>query len=106
MTEKQVEAQFISYLIDRGWVIERLDPGDYTDLVAKRGAEVLVCELKGETKSPETAMDIGYGQILRAMSRYPEAAYALVVPEILRAKAERVSNSVRGQTGPRLVPRS
>lgn len=99
LTEKDVEARFIQYLLARGWDVEPAVPGDYTDLIATRGAEVLVCELKGETKSSETAIDIGYGQILRAMTRHPEATYALVVPAALQGKAERVSISVRHRLG-------
>lgn len=99
LTEKDVEARFIRYLLERGWNIEPPIPGDYTDVVARRGAEILVCELKGETKSPETAVDIGYGQILRAMTRHPEAEYALVVPADLQGKAERVSMTLRRKLG-------
>lgn len=95
LSEREVEASFINYLVERGWDIQPTPPGDYTDVVARRGAELLVCELKGETRSSETAIDIGYGQILRAMTRYPDAAYALVVPETLQTKAQRVSIAVR-----------
>jgi hypothetical protein len=63
---------------------------------AKRGAELLVAEVKGVTSSPGTDVDTGYGQILRFMSRYPDATqYALVGPERLRGAMIRVSPEVR-----------
>lgn len=95
MNEQEVERRFTRYLLDRGWEIVAKDQDDYTDLVARRGGEWLAAELKGETKSAETAIDIGYGQLLRAMARYPDAGYALVIPETLRRKAERVPEAVR-----------
>jgi hypothetical protein len=99
LTEPEVQARFISYLNDRGWDVAETDPGDYTDVVSRRGAQWLAAECKGHTKSPETAVDIGYGQLLRAMGRYPEASYALVVPETLRGKVVRVPEAVRRKLG-------
>ena len=99
LSEKDVETKLIDHLQERGWTIEQTHPTDYTDLIARRGDEVLVCELKGVTKSPETAVDIGYGQILRAMSRHPDASNALVVPATLLPKTRRVSKEVRRKLG-------
>lgn len=59
-----------------------------------------MAEVKGVTKSPETAVDIGYGQILRVMSRHPEATEAaLVASEHLRSKVLRVTSDVRRRLG-------
>jgi hypothetical protein len=99
LTEAEVRAGFIDYLAERGWDIVETDPGDYTDVVARRGAQWLAAECKGHTKSAETAIDIGYGQLLRAMGRYPEASYALVVPATLRGKVVRVPEAVRHKLG-------
>ena len=99
LSETDVEKKLTDHLRALGWRIEQTHSTGYTDLIARRGDEVLVCELKGVTKSPETAVDIGYGQILRAMSRHPDASYALVVPEALLSKAQRVSKDVRRKLG-------
>lgn len=99
LTESQVEAAFIAYLQERGWAVTTTNV-DYTDLIATRGAELLLAELKGHTKSPETAIDIGYGQLLRRIKADDESArYALVVPETLMWHVERVNAAVRARIG-------
>jgi predicted RNA methylase len=98
-TEKQVEVAFVAYLVEGGWEVTTLND-EHSDLIAKRGAEVLVAELKGHTKSAGTAMDIGYGQLLRRMNPDHKAwHYALVVPETLRWHVERVRADVRASVG-------
>ncbi|GAA1928118.1 hypothetical protein GCM10009737_32470 [Nocardioides lentus] len=90
MKEADVQAAFEAYLLERGWDIQT-DDGDTADVRAKRGAEV-----KGVTSSPGLDMDTGYGQLLRCMSRHPEATqFALVVPERLCSAVERVSPDIR-----------
>lgn len=78
LTELEVEAVFMAYLVERGWSVTTTTE-DFTDLIAKRGTELLIAEVKGHTKSAGAAVDIGYGQLLRRMT--PErdhGEYALV----------------------------
>lgn len=99
LTELEVEGAFLAYLGDRGWAVT-VENDDFTDLIAKRGAELLIAEVKGHTKSAGTAVDIGYGQLLRRMT--PERAhaeYALVVPETLVWHVERVHAETRNRCG-------
>lgn len=97
LTEHEVERAFVAYLVERGWDVTTVND-DFTDLIAKRGAELLIAELKGHTKSAGTAIDIGYGQLLRRMNPDLEAArYALVVPESLAMLVSRVHPAVRRQ---------
>lgn len=98
-TEKQVEVAFVAYLVDNGWAVTTVND-DHSDLIAKRGSEVLIAELKGHTKSAGTAVDIGYGQLLRRMNPdHKTSLYALVVPETLRWHVERVRADVRSSMG-------
>jgi hypothetical protein len=94
MTEAEVQAAFVLHLIERGWDV-RTDNPDYTDVIAKRGAERLVAEVKGDTSSPGLDIDTAYGQLLRRMDGDEMTDYAVVVPERARAAALRVSESVR-----------
>ena len=99
MTEKQVEDAFAAHLRADGWDVST-NNRDYVDLLAKRGSEVIVAELKGHTSSPGLDVDTGYGQLLRRMD--PEQAsvrYALVVPATLRKHVTRVCQGVRERLG-------
>lgn len=98
-SELEVEAAFMAYLVERGWAVTTTND-DFTDLIAKRGAELLIAEVKGHTKSAGAAVDIGYGQLLRRMT--PErdhAEYALVAPETLLWHVERVHAETRRRCG-------
>lgn len=98
MTESDVEAAFRVGLERDGWSVstERVA---HVDLVATRGDETLYAEVKGHTKSPGTAVDIG--QLLRRMVPEPAGSvrYAFVVPESLRWHASRVAATARRQCG-------
>lgn len=97
--EADVQQAFVQYLLDRRWDVH-VDNADHTDVIAKRGAELLVAEVKGKTTEPGLDVDTGYGQLLRAISRYPDAStYALVAPEALLTAVTRVSPEVRGRVG-------
>lgn len=100
LTELEVEAAFMAYLTERGWDVTATND-DFTDLIARRGAELLVAEVKGHTKSAGAAIDIGYGQLLRRMSvDHPDLVeYALVVPETLLWHVERVQPETRRRCG-------
>ena len=51
MTEKQVEEAFGAYLRGDGWVVSTKNR-DYVDLLAKRGSEVIVAELRVIRRAP------------------------------------------------------
>ncbi len=95
MTEAEVEAAFVRYLLERGWDVTT-DSADHTDVLAHRGAERIVAEIKGHTSSPGLDVDTLYGQLLRRMTAPGEdTRYALVVPISLQTKVERVPAPVR-----------
>ncbi|WP_193510169.1 hypothetical protein [Cryobacterium sp. BB736] len=99
ITEKQVKEAFTDFLVANGWEVTTKNV-DYVDLIARRDSELIVAELKGHTKSAGTAIDIGYGQLIRRMTAEREfARFALVVPETLATHVERVSADVRIKLG-------
>jgi hypothetical protein len=99
ITEKQVEKAFVDFLRADRWEVSTRNL-DYVDLIARRGNELIVAELKGHTKSAGTAIDIGYGQLMRRMTIERESArFALVVPETLARHVERVHADVRTRLG-------
>jgi hypothetical protein len=90
---------FAKYLVERGWEV-KTDNDDHTDVIAWRGDELLVAEVKGTTTSPGLDVDTAYGQLLRRMRERPDTVrYALVVPDSARRSALRVSDEVRGRLG-------
>ncbi|MDN4175861.1 hypothetical protein QWY28_23090 [Nocardioides sp. SOB77] len=93
LTEAEVQAAFVLYLVDRGWDV-RTENADHAAVVATRGAEQLVAEVKGTTEATGTDVDTGYGQLLRRMLD-AGTSYALVVPERARAAALRVPAPIR-----------
>jgi hypothetical protein len=99
MIEAEVQAAFVKYLIECGWEVTT-EIGDYTDVIGRRGDELLVAEVKGTTSSPGLDVDTAYGQLLRRMGDRPEGVrYALVVPDSARRVALRVSDKVRRRLG-------
>lgn len=98
MRESEVLAAYVAHLRERGWDVSTTN-ADYTDVVAKRGSERIVAEVKGVTSSPGLDVDTGYGQLLRRMSTQSRAVddvhYALVVPSELERAALRVDRDVR-----------
>lgn len=94
MTEAEVQAAFVLYLMERGWD-PRTNNANYTDVIATRGAERLLAEVKGDMTATGIDVDTAYGQLLRRMDGDEATDYALVVPERARAAALRVSDAVR-----------
>lgn len=95
MTEAEVEAAFVRYLLERGWGVTT-DNADYTDVLAHRGSEHIVAEVKGHTSSRGLDVDTLYGQLLRRMTAPGDTTrYALVVPMSMQTKVERVPATVR-----------
>ena len=96
ISEKQVEEIFAAYLRADGWDVS-LTNRDSADLLATRGTEVIVAELKGHTSSPGLDVDTGYGQLLRRIDPQKTGVrYALVVPVSLRFH---VTRGRRGRDG-------
>jgi len=56
MIEAQVQAAFVKYLIERGWEVTT-DNADYTDVMARRGDDLLLAEVKGTTSSSGLDVD-------------------------------------------------
>jgi hypothetical protein len=99
MMEAAVQAAFVRYLIERGWEVTT-DNADYTDVIARRGDELLLAEVKGTTSSAGLDVDTAYGQLLRRMRERPQTVrFALVVPESARRSDLRVSDEVRRRIG-------
>lgn len=97
--EAEVEAAFVRYLLERGWDVDT-DKVDHADVVARRGAEHLVAEVKGTSTSPGLDVDTAYGQLLRRMGDRPEGTrFAIVVPELAKNAALRVPDEVRWRFG-------
>jgi hypothetical protein len=95
MQEVDVQAAFVGHLRDRGWDVTT-ENADYTDVVARRGTEWIVAEVKGKTSSPGLDVDTAYGQLLRRMNnRPPGTRYAVVLPASLAEAAARVGDDVR-----------
>jgi len=95
VNEAEVEAAFVRYLLERGWDVDTDKVGD-ADVVARRGAEYIVAEVKGTTTSSGLDVDTAYGQLLRRMGDRPEGTrFAIVVPESARKAALRVPEEVR-----------
>ena len=100
MVEADVQRAFVEHLGDRGWDVTTDNP-DHTDLIAKRGAERIVAEVKGRTSEPGLDVDTMYGQLLRRMhpAATDETRYAVVVPADMRGKVTRVATEIRSVLG-------
>src|SRR5687768_3110414 len=94
MREVEVQAAFVAHLRERGWDVST-ENADHTDVVAKRGSEWILAEVKGNTSSPGLDVDTAYGQLLRRMGREGDVRYAVVVPESVALAVRRVPRSVR-----------
>lgn len=99
LKEADVLARFSAYLKREGWDVPPTPRGDYPDVNARHRetGTRLIGEVKGHTSEPGLDTDTAYGQLLRRMvtESEPETRYALVGPESLRAKIERVPGHVR-----------
>lgn len=87
----------------QGWDVssEAKHKQGHIDIDATNYSTRLIVEVKGETESSGTGVDILFGQILRRMWEAPErlTRYALVVPEPLLAKVNRVEPWVSERLG-------
>ena len=99
MTEAEVQAAVVAHLLERGWDVTT-ENADFTDVIARRGVERIVAEMKGHTSDAGTDLDTAYGQLLRRMTdANAEATFVLAVPEVLRTAAARVPAPVRRTLG-------
>lgn len=98
MREAQVQAAFVAHLLERGWD-PTIDGPDHVDVRARRGAERLVAEVKGDTGSPGTDVDTLTGQLLRRIDPDTDERYVLVVTERLLAKVQRINDRVLARLG-------
>jgi hypothetical protein len=96
--EARIVRAFSQWLEADGWKVET--EKEYIDVVAERGDERLLAEVKGRTTSrPGAGVDTLYGQLLRRMP--PEEVgeartrFAVVVPDSARPAALRVPKRVR-----------
>ncbi|MFG6196888.1 hypothetical protein [Nonomuraea sp. JJY05] len=95
MDEVRATAAFRRWLTAQGWIVEPAGRGS-ADVVASRGTQQLIGEVKGHTGDPGTDLDTAYGQLLRRMSHGgPEIRYALIVPISICRHTERVPASIR-----------
>jgi Holliday junction resolvase-like predicted endonuclease len=88
---------FRRWLEAQGWATET-ETG-FVDVVAHRGNETILAEVKGRTKGrPGAGLDTLYGQLLRRMSAERDDAdtrFAVVIPIGAEAAALRVPRRVR-----------
>lgn len=91
--EADVVAAFVTWLEQEGWRVST--EVDWADIVAEKGSERLVAEVKGKTSEPGLDVDTLYGQLLRRMVSSAETQYAVVVPGALVPVVERVPFFVR-----------
>lgn len=96
--EARIVRAFSQRLQADGWKVEI--EKDYIDVVAERGDQKLLAEVKGRTASrPGAGVDSLYGQLLRRMP--PEelgesrTRFAVVVPDTAKSAALRVPKRVR-----------
>jgi hypothetical protein len=95
-SEARVQRHFEEWLVQEGWELVR-EPASWIDVIARRGDETLIAEVKGRT-GPNSGLDADtmYGQLLRRMT--PDRAdvtWAVVVPTAGLKAALRVPREVR-----------
>jgi len=94
--EAEVVVAFVRWLQDQEWDVAT--GVKHGDVVAKRGDDVLVAEVRGSTSSPELNVDTMYGRLLRRMTGTSADAatrYAVVGPRLAAEAALRVPQEVR-----------
>ena len=102
MREAEVQAAFVAHLLERGWDPTVNGP-DHVDVRARRGAELLVAEVKGDTGSPGTDVDTLVGQLLRRIDPEVGERYVLVVTERLLVRVQRIDGRVLARLGIEVV---
>lgn len=79
-SEAPVELAFKRWLEATGWTLTN-EPGSWADVIAERGEERLIGEVKGHTGG-STGLDVDtmFGQLLRRMKPGAATTWAVVVP--------------------------
>ncbi|MGI8626171.1 MAG: hypothetical protein ACR2J5_06310 [Geodermatophilaceae bacterium] len=92
--EAAVLTSFTQWLEQRGWDVRT--SASVADVVAKRGADTLIAEVKGSTSSAGLDVDTMYGQLLRRMTAASDSTrFAVVVPRSAAAAVARVPQAIR-----------
>jgi len=101
-SEAPVERAFKAWLETEGWRISD-EPGSWADVIAIRGVERLVGEVKGYTGSSiGTDVDTMFGQLLRRMEPGAATTWAVIVPSRSLTAVLRVPLDVRRRLGIRV----
>lgn len=96
--ESDVQAAFVRSLEKQGWEVRTSSSA--ADVVATKGANTVIAEVKGVSTSPGLDVDTMYGQLLRRMTAESGTTrYAVVVPRSAAVAAARVSHAVRERLG-------
>jgi Holliday junction resolvase len=98
-SEAPVERAFKAWLVDEGWTLVN-EAGSWADVIANRGRERLIGEVKGYTGS-NTGLDVDtmFGQLLRRMEPDAATTWAVIVPTLSLTKVLRVPIDVRRALG-------
>jgi hypothetical protein len=98
-SEAPVERAFKAWLVATGWRLIS-DAGSWADVIAERGDERLIGEVKGYTAG-NTGLDVDtmFGQLLRRMEPGAATTWAVVVPTRSLSKVLRVHLDVRRALG-------
>lgn len=96
--EARIVRAFSQWLEADGWKVEI--EKDYIDVVAERGDQKLLAEVKGRTSSrPGAGVDSLFGQLLRRMPPgevgESKTRFAVVVPDAAKSASLRVPKRVR-----------
>ena len=98
-SEAPVERAFKQWLVAAGWrLIDEV--GSWADVIAERGDERLIGEVKGYTAG-NTGLDVDtmFGRLLRRMEPGAATIWAVIVPTRSLTKVLRVPIAVRRSLG-------
>lgn len=101
-SEAPVEMAFRCWLQAAGWTLIN-ERGSGADVIAERGGERLIGEVKGHTAgNTGLDMDTMFGQLLRRMKTDAATTYAVIVPTRSLTAVLRVPLEVRRRLGIRV----
>jgi hypothetical protein len=98
-SEAPVERAFKAWLVAQGWTLVN-EAGSWADVIAERGDERLIGEVKGYTAG-NTGLDVDtmFGQLLRRMKPGAATTWAVIVPTRSLTAVLRVPIDVRRALG-------
>lgn len=101
-SEAPVELAFKNWLVANGWRLID-DSGSWADVIAERGDERLIGEVKGHTGG-STGLDVDtmFGQLLRRMTPAAATTWAVIVPTRSLTAVLRVPIEIRRTLGIRV----